>query len=166
MVFWSQLFDCCWWWYKLIFQSDDEPFSLLLLLLLFTVSWTSSLLLMTCWLDTTLYSMASVLGSLFLFLLATSPARRVLLAMILSTSYLVMSKLVTAFNPRNLIAAISYASAASSWVPNLIHKKMNLVLKYYQHKKWLFKTKKMLSILLYMINYDFFLLNDSIKYFW
>jgi len=42
-----------------------------------------------------------------LFLLASSPARRVLLAMIRSTSYLVMSKLVTALTPRNLIAAMS-----------------------------------------------------------
>jgi len=34
--------------------------------------------------------------------------------MILSTSYLDMSKFVTAFAPRNFIAATSYASAASS----------------------------------------------------
>ncbi|KAB8093762.1 hypothetical protein EE612_020703, partial [Oryza sativa] len=48
---------------------------------------------------------------------ASSPGRSVLLSRILSTSYLVMSKLVTALSPRNLIAATSYASAASSCVP-------------------------------------------------
>lgn len=58
-------------------------------------------------------------GSTFLFLLASSPASRVLLAMIFSTWYREMSKFVTAFRPRNLIAAMSYASAASSWVPKI-----------------------------------------------
>ena len=38
---------------------------------------------------------------------------------ILFTSYLHISKLVTAFTPLNFIAAISYASAASSCVPSL-----------------------------------------------
>lgn len=40
-------------------------------------------------------------------LLASSPDNKVLLAIIFSTSYLAMSKLVTAFTPRNLIAAMS-----------------------------------------------------------
>ncbi|GJN23175.1 hypothetical protein PR202_gb10800 [Eleusine coracana subsp. coracana] len=44
----------------------------------------------------------------------SSDGSSVLFSMILSTSYRVMSKLVTAFSPRNLIAATSYASAASS----------------------------------------------------
>ena len=48
---------------------------------------------------------------------ARSPAMRVELEQILFTSYLLMSKLVTALVPLNLIAAISYASAASSCVP-------------------------------------------------
>lgn len=114
--FWSHLYDCCCcgdWWYKAIFQS--ELFSLLL------PASTSSLLMI--WLDATLYSMASDLGSLslLLFLLASSPESRVLLARIFSTLYLDMSKLVTAFTPRNLIAATSYASAASSCVPEFGH---------------------------------------------
>jgi hypothetical protein len=49
--------------------------------------------------------------------LARSPVIRVELEQILLTSYLLMSKLVTALVPLNLIAAISYASAASSCVP-------------------------------------------------
>lgn len=60
---------------------------------------------------------ATLRRSTLLFLFANSPARRVPLDKIFSTSYLEMSKLVTAFKPRNLIAAMSYASAASSWVP-------------------------------------------------
>ena len=52
-----------------------------------------------------------------LFRLAISLERRLLLTMILSTLYLEVSKFVTAFVPRNLMAAMSYASAASSCVP-------------------------------------------------
>lgn len=49
----------------------------------------------------------------FLALDEKPPIGRVLLAM-LFTSYRLMSKLVTALNPLNFMAAISYASAASS----------------------------------------------------
>jgi len=48
---------------------------------------------------------------------AASLPMRCVLAQMRFTSYLLMSKLVTAFRPRNLIAAMSYASAASSCVP-------------------------------------------------
>ncbi|BAS82575.1 Os03g0176200, partial [Oryza sativa Japonica Group] len=48
---------------------------------------------------------------------ARSPPMRWVLEQMRFTSYLLMSKLVTAFRPRNLIAAMSYASAASSCVP-------------------------------------------------
>lgn len=51
--------------------------------------------------------------------LASSPDRSVLLSIIRSTLYRDMSKFVTALTPRNLIAATSYASAASSWVPEI-----------------------------------------------
>lgn len=58
-----------------------------------------------------------LVGFCSVFRLANSPERRLLLAMILSTLYLDVSKFVIAFTPRNLIAAMSYASAASSCVP-------------------------------------------------
>lgn len=75
-----------------------------------------------------LCSMALV-GLRSLFRLANSPERRPLLAMILSMLYLEVSKFVTAFTPRNLIAAMSYASAASSCVPenHCNEKKLNMI---------------------------------------
>lgn len=63
---------------------------------------------------------------------AAPPMGNVLLSSMLLTSYLLMSKLVTAFSPLNLIAAMSYASAASSCVPLLFHidpTKIRLLLK-------------------------------------
>jgi hypothetical protein len=48
-----------------------------------------------------------ITSSIFLFLLASSLLRRLLLAIIFSTSYFVISKFVTAFAPLNFIAAMS-----------------------------------------------------------
>ncbi|MFS7967033.1 hypothetical protein Hanom_Chr09g00780971 [Helianthus anomalus] len=59
-------------------------------------------------------------------LLHMPPIGRFLLAM-LFTSYRLMSKFVTAFNPRNLMAAMSYASAASSCVPGEINEFIGLI---------------------------------------
>lgn len=47
------------------------------------------------------------------------------LLVIASTLYLFISKLVTAFKPLNFIAAISYASAASSSVPDTKYGEVN-----------------------------------------
>lgn len=74
-------------------------------------------------------SSVPLVGLCSLFRLANSPERRLLLAMILSTLYLEVSKFVTAFVPRNLMAAMSYASAASSCVPGHYYneKKLNMI---------------------------------------
>lgn len=60
-------------------------------------------------------SWSSLACGVCLIRLAGAPIGRSVFAMA-SMSYLLSSKLVTAFGPRNLIAATSYASAASSSV--------------------------------------------------
>lgn len=59
----------------------------------------------------------SIACASFSLFAAPPPIGNVLLSRMLFTSYRFISKFVTAFKPRNFIAAISYASAASSSVP-------------------------------------------------